>query len=97
MGNLVYLFRQGIGTTAEPFQASSWARAAAEKNPNSPRVLNELGIIYEEGRAVTQDKTEAARWYGLGANRGYQLAKDNAARLKANSPGAPSFLDGFEY
>lgn len=98
MGNLSFLYRMGIGVDAEPFQASSWARAAADKTPNTPRVYNDLGVFYEEGRAVTQDLAEAARWYAAGAARGYQPARDNLARLRSGGrSGAPSFFTGIEY
>ncbi|MDR0354232.1 MAG: sel1 repeat family protein [Deltaproteobacteria bacterium] len=97
MGNLSYLYRLGLGIDQEPFLAASWARKAADKTQTTPRVLNDLGLIYEEGRAVTQDKAEAARWYGLAAARNYAAAKSNVARLKSGHDGAPAFHAGLEY
>ena len=36
-----------------------------------------LGYLYDEGKGVPQDYTEAAKWYGRAANQGNKAARHN--------------------
>jgi TPR repeat protein len=36
-----------------------------------------LGLMYDEGRGVAQNKAEALKWYGLAANQGHAIAQYN--------------------
>jgi TPR repeat protein len=93
MGNLSALYRQGIGTPANLYLASTWAHAAAVTESPPARAQNDLGFYYEQGLPVTADPAEAARWYGLAAARGYQLAQANLERLK-NKGSGPALASG---
>lgn len=42
-----------------------------------------LGMMYEIGAGVKQDRKEAIRWYRKSAAQGYQSAKDKLLELKA--------------
>jgi TPR repeat protein len=97
MGNVGYMYRTGQGVALDVFQGASWARKAAGLPQTTPRVLNDLGAIYEDGLAVTPDKAEARRWYGLAAARGYAMATNNQARLHGGKPGKPEVLEQLEY
>jgi TPR repeat protein len=97
MGNIGYLYRTGRGISLDSFLGASWTRKAAELPQTTPRVLNDLGAIYEEGKAVTPDKAEAQRWYGLAAARGYRMGTNNLSRLRSGHGGTPEILDGLEY
>jgi TPR repeat protein len=97
MGNVGYLYRTGQGVTKDPFQGASWARKAADLPQTTARVLNDLGAIYEEGLAVTMDKAEAQRWYGLAAARGCREGFTNQSRLKSGKNDSPAVLTSLEY
>ncbi|MDR3134621.1 MAG: sel1 repeat family protein [Deltaproteobacteria bacterium] len=97
MGNVGYMYRAGQGTGQDHFQGAIWARKAASIPQTTPRVLNDLGAIYEEAKAVTKDMAEAKRWYGLAAARGYPAASRNLSRLRTNKGGIPETLTGLEY
>ncbi|MDR2301431.1 MAG: sel1 repeat family protein [Deltaproteobacteria bacterium] len=97
MGNVGYLYRVGQGVSLDAYQGASWSRKAAQIPQTTPRVLNDLGAVYEEGRAVTPDKDEALRWYGLAAARGYKMGANNQARLRSGKGGSPEVLTGLEY
>jgi TPR repeat protein len=97
MGNVGYLCRLGQGVSLDAYKGASWARRAASLNPTTPRVFNDLGAIYEDGRAVTPDKDEAMRWYGQAAARGYHMGSTNLSRLRSGKAGPPEVLVGLEY
>jgi len=48
-----------------------------------------LGLAYDSGRGVPQDRTEAAKWYLLAAEQGAAGAQNNLALLYANGWGVP--------
>ena len=48
-----------------------------------------LGSMYEEGRGVPQDETEAVRWYRLAADQGYAPAQHNLGVAYENGRGVP--------
>ena len=48
-----------------------------------------LGIMYETGRGVPQDETEAVRWYRLAAEQGDAEAQFNLGAMYANGRGVP--------
>lgn len=43
----------------------------------------ELGVCYENGRGVKQDKSKAIEWYKAAAAQGYEKAKTALKRLGA--------------
>jgi TPR repeat protein len=97
MGNISYLTRLGIGTTAAPFMAATWSHRAANLPQTTARSLNDLGFFYEEGRAVSPDLAEATKWYTLADQRGYPLAAANLKRLKSQAKTPPEVYDFIEY
>jgi TPR repeat protein len=86
-----------VGTKADPILAAAMARRAAALPEATARCQNDVGLFYEQGLAVTADKSEALRWYGLAAARGYPQAQANLARLRAGRGGTPESFDGLEY
>jgi TPR repeat protein len=74
IGNLAYINRKGLGTHVNPYLAASLTHNAATNPFPTPRALNDLGYIYQEGIGVTKDLIEATRWRGLAAKRGFPLA-----------------------
>jgi TPR repeat protein len=48
-----------------------------------------LGVIYDHGRGVPQDDTEALKWYRLAAAQGYAAAQYNLGVMYANGRGVP--------
>ncbi|MFA0164100.1 tetratricopeptide repeat protein, partial [Vibrio splendidus] len=40
-----------------------------------------LGVIYEEGKGVSQDDTQAVSWYRKAAEQGYARAQTNLGRM----------------
>ncbi len=55
-----------------PFQGSRqrWRYRLAADQGDADAQFN-LGIMYENGRRVPQDETEAVRWYRLAADQGF--------------------------
>lgn len=53
----------------------------------SPSAQYDLAGIYKNGRGVTRDETEAARWYRLAAESGYTRAQLNLAIMYENGQG----------
>ena len=50
---------------------------------------NNLGVMYNTGKGVTQDNAEAARWYRMAAERGHADAQSNLASLYVTGRGVP--------
>jgi len=90
MGNLAWLYREGLGTDKYDLRAAHWARQGCDSTPPVARNLNEVGYCYESGRGVSQDMIEAAVWYEKGAKQGYPSAVENSKRLKNKGAGGSS-------
>ncbi len=71
------VFEEGI----EAYKNGNYAKALALLHPLASQVMtnaqNNLGWMYEEGKGVTQDYQEAAKWYHLAAEQGYAAAQGN--------------------
>lgn len=65
------------------------ADAAAGGNPQA---LFEIGARFTEGQGVTADPAEAARWYGLAADRGYAPAQYRLGSLYEKGTGVTKDL-----
>jgi TPR repeat protein len=49
-----------------------------------------LGLMYDNGEAVSQDKAEAVRWYRMAAEQGNAKAQASLRRLTGDeTPGVP--------
>ncbi|MCH8333214.1 sel1 repeat family protein, partial [Candidatus Sumerlaeota bacterium] len=59
--------------------AMSWFRKAADMG--SARNMNNVGMMYEEGRGVTPDRVQAVSWYRKAARLGDATAQENLRAL----------------
>ena len=48
-----------------------------------------LGLMYDLGVGVPENKAEAARWYRLAAEQGYAIGQYNLGLMYANGEGIP--------
>ena len=48
-----------------------------------------LGLMYDLGEGVPENKMEATRWYRLAAEQGYALAQTNLGLMYATGEGVP--------
>ena len=46
-----------------------------------------LGVMYQNGKGVTQDYKEAVRWYTLAAKKGEDRAQNNLGNMYRNGQG----------
>ena len=74
----------------EAVTPASLAKAASE---GDPLALFEIGARYTDGRGVTTDLKEAARWYELAAARGFAPAEYRLANLYEKGQGVERDLD----
>jgi len=51
-----------------------------------------IGVLYDLGNGVEQDRTEAAVWYRKAANQGHEKAQFNLGALYANGEGVSQEL-----
>ncbi|QRM54129.1 peptidoglycan-binding protein [Sinorhizobium sp. BG8] len=63
---------------------ASLAKAAGE---GDSLALFEIGVRYTDGNGVKSDNTEAAKWYGLSADRGFAPAQYRLANLLEKGQG----------
>jgi TPR repeat protein len=56
---------------------------------DDPNVQSLLGYMYAEGKGVTQNYTEAVRWYRLAAAQGLAVAQLNLGAIYVSGRGAP--------
>lgn len=68
-------------------ERASQIRILAERGDNSAQV--ELGDIYRDGRGVTQDYSEAVRWYRSAAETGNARAQNNLGNMYFDGLGVP--------
>lgn len=88
MGNLAWLYREGLGTEKNNLRFAHWARRGCDAHPPVARCANEVGAAYETGRGVTRDAAEAAVWYQRSAAQKYPAGQANASRLKGKGQAA---------
>ena len=60
---------------------------AAEQG--NARAQYNLGVMYNQGEGVPEDKAEAARWYRLAAEQGHTGAQYNLGVMYAIGEGIP--------
>ena len=68
-------------------KAVEWYRIAAEQG--YARAQHNLGIMYYNGRGVTQDYAEAVRWYRMAADQGNARAQCNLGNKYSMGQGVP--------
>jgi TPR repeat protein len=74
-------------TQAEIKESVKWHHRAAEGGHADAQ--HTLGLMYEEGRKVTQDYKEAVKWYRLGAEQGYDFSQDSLGMMYFEGKGVP--------
>jgi uncharacterized protein len=62
----------GDTLTQDYTEALKWLRAAADQG--HPLAQTKLGIMYEDGHGVPQDRVRAHMWLSLAAAQGSELA-----------------------
>lgn len=74
-----------------PYEESSVSipdlRKAAEQG--NPDAQNRLGMLYSEGRGVSQDYIQAKQWFDKAAEKGHPGAQVNLGTLYFHGNGAP--------
>ncbi len=66
-------------------EAVTWYRKAAEQGCAPGQ--RDLGVMYFEGRGVTQDAAEAVRWSRMAAEQGDVQGQNNLGWMYANRAG----------
>ena len=80
MAHLGWRLDTGSGIEANPREAASWYRRAADLGRHS-MAQNNLGCLYRDGRGVVQDHKMAATLYRAAAKQGNRHAKTNLGWL----------------
>jgi len=75
-------FAYNQGNFAEALQF--FGKAAEQGHANAQ---NNLGVMYANGRGVSQDEAEAVKWYSQSAAQGNALAQSNLADMYFNGRG----------
>ena len=89
MKELGYIYRNGnFEVTADATVAFKWYMKAAEAD--DAEAMNYVGLMYDNGRGVTQDKLQAMKWYKKALDKGYKSAKylGNLYRERGNYSGS---------
>ena len=66
-------------------EAYDFLKKAAEQG--NADAQNNLGVMYQYGEGVSQDKAEAVRWYRKAAEQGYAAAQNNLGVMYDNGEG----------
>lgn len=89
MGNLAYLYLNGISVPRNPARAVAlYEEAVRELSPDLDQYLYDLANCYELGIGTLPDKTRAIELYSKSAQLGARLAQQALIRLKARSVAA---------
>lgn len=81
--NLGALYEAGQGVARDYGQAAAWYSKAAEEGYARGQFY--IGRMFENGLGVTADNVAAAEWYSKAAAQDYLPAREQLARLKADS------------
>lgn len=68
-------------------QVSTWYQNAAERG--NADAQNNLGVMYERGDGVPQNRTAAVKWFRLAADQGHADAQNNLGAMYAYGRGIP--------
>lgn len=73
----------------------TWKKLA---DRGDPRAQYSIAVMYELGRGVMHDYTEAARWYERSAEQGYAMSRNNLGMLHESGLGVPQdYSKAFNY
>lgn len=79
----------GIYSSAnDDAEAAKWYRMAAGQGHNA-QAQNNLGILYRNGRGVTQNYPEAVKWYRAAADQGNPAGQFNLGGMYNRGEGVP--------
>ena len=84
---LVGISALAVGPHLHAQQPLDDLRALAEQG--DAEAQHNLGIMYVDGRGVSQDYPEAVRWWRLAADQGVAGAQHNLGLMYANGQGVP--------
>ena len=77
----------------EAAQRGDFATAMREWRPLAEagvaKAQYNLGVMYDKGKGVPEDDTEAVKWYRLAAEQGHAQAQSNLGAMYANGEGVP--------
>ena len=77
----------------DAYQSGDYATALREWRPLAEQgfapAQSNLGLLYDNGRGVSQDDKIAVKWYTLAAEQGINNAQGNLGVLYANGEGVP--------
>lgn len=68
-------------------ESARWYRLAAKQG--EAKAQYSLGVMYHDGKGVSQDYQEAIRWYRMAANQGYADAQYNLGVMYRKGLGVP--------
>lgn len=74
-------YREGTGTSRDPFAAAQWYHRAAEQGDTGSMLI--LANMYADGEGVTRDYAQAAEFYRMAAENGQIEAHCFLGRLYA--------------
>jgi TPR repeat protein len=77
----------GVDAAMSGDYATAIALLSAGVSHGDARAEFFLGVMYESGRGVAKDTTEAAKYYRLSADQGLAAAQNNLASLYADGDG----------
>ena len=84
MGNLAYLYLNGISVRKDPARAVAlYEEAIKGPSPDLEQYLYDLANCYELGIGVPPDRAKAMDLYSQSAQLGLRLAQQASSRLKA--------------
>ena len=84
MGNLAYLYLNGISVREDPVRAVAlYEEAVKGRPPDLEQYLYDLANCYELGIGVLPDRAKAMSLYSKSAQLGSRLAQQALSRLKA--------------
>lgn len=91
-------FVTGLAAFSEgnyPQSFVTWKKLA---NRGDARAQYSMAVMYELGRGVLHDYSEAARWYEQSATQGYAMARNNLGMLYESGLGVPQdYAIAFDY
>lgn len=89
MGNLAYLYLNGISVPRNPARAVAlYEEAIRDLSPDLDQYLYDLANCYELGIGTSPDKARAIELYSKSAQLGARLAQQALMRLNARSAAA---------
>ena len=91
LGSAGAVWAQGFNKGLKAAQSGDFATALKEWKPLADQgdavAQSNLGVMYDNGKGVTQDSAEAVKWYRKAADQGYAMAQSNLGLMYGNGNG----------